>query len=410
MSLPGRFVVLVALAAVACESPGRSAAAAKRIGASPASVPSSILPAFVSSPSGTTVAPSATPPLVGPDEPVPAAVARPEPAPEEPKGRLVIVAGGDVSLGRGIGKRLLSDIEYDPFRGIAPLFTRADVVFINLESPLADRNGETERPGQRNVFTGPPVGAGILARSSIDIVSVANNHAWDYGRSGFLETLDYLTMAGVAYAGGSARPGEQYQPRLLRAQGHRIAVFAVTEVWNPAPFEKHEGRSYVARADWSKIESELARARRDNDVVLVSYHGGREYDVEPTVDTIAFARKVLRHGADAFIGHHPHVAQGVGWVKGRPAFFSLGNLVFGVVKDQPGTGWGFVSKLTFGAGGEHAASLCPVRISARSLPEMPTPAERATHEQELQTMSARVGGTTIGDVDADGCFAINPPK
>src|SRR5262249_53186361 len=149
---------------------------------------------------------------------------------------LVVLAGGDVSLGRGIGKRLLSDMEYDPFRGVTGWFSAADVVFVNLESPLADRNGETERPGEHNVFTGPPVGAGILARSGVDIVSVANNHAWDYGRSGFFETLDYLTSAGVAYAGGNVRPGEQYEPRILRAQGYRIAVFAVTDVWNPAPF------------------------------------------------------------------------------------------------------------------------------------------------------------------------------
>jgi poly-gamma-glutamate synthesis protein (capsule biosynthesis protein) len=301
-------------------------------------------------------------------------------------------------------------MEYDPFRGVASWFSEADVVFLNLECPLADRNGETERPGERNVFTGPPVGAGILARSGVDIVSVANNHAWDYGRSGFLETLDYLTSAGVAYAGGNARPGEQYAPRLLRVKGFKIAVFAVTDVWNPAPFEKHEGSHYVANADWTKLEGEMTRARRDNDVVLLSYHGGREYDPEPTVDTIAFARTALRHGADAFIGHHPHVPQGVGWVKGKPAFFSLGNLVFGVVRDQPATGWGLVSKLTFDMGGQTSVALCPIHIGARNLPEMPTPAERVARAQELMGMSSRVGGTVVGDFDADGCFAISAPK
>jgi poly-gamma-glutamate synthesis protein (capsule biosynthesis protein) len=280
---------------------------------------------------------------------------------------------------------------------------------VNLESPLADRNGETERPGERNVFTGPPVGAGILARSGIDIVSVANNHAWDYGRSGFFETLDYLTMAGVAYAGGNVRPGEQYQPTVLDAQGYKVAVFAVTDTWNPAPFDKHEGRQYVARADWSKLENEMVRARRDNDVVLVSYHGGREYDDQPTVDTIAFARNVLRQGADAFIGHHPHVPQGVGWVRGKPAFFSLGNLVFGVVRDQPGTGWAFLTKMTFEAGALSSVRLCPFHITARSLPEMATGVERAGRAQELIAMSTRVGGTVIGDADEEGCFGVSPP-
>jgi poly-gamma-glutamate synthesis protein (capsule biosynthesis protein) len=193
-------------------------------------------------------------------------------------------------------------------------------------------------------------------------------------------------------------------------KGFKIAVFAVTDVWNPAPFEKHEGSHYVASADWPKLEGEMTRARRDNDVVLLSYHGGREYDPEPTVDTIAFARTALRHGADAFIGHHPHVPQGVGWVKGKPAFFSLGNLVFGVVRDQPATGWGFVSKLTFDMGGQTSVALCPIHIGARNLPETPTPAERVARAQELMGMSSRVGGTVVGEFDADGCFAISAPK
>jgi poly-gamma-glutamate synthesis protein (capsule biosynthesis protein) len=342
--------------------------------------------------------------------PVSVAPAPPDPAPKPRPSRLVIVAGGDVSLGRGVGKKLLSDIEYDPLRGVSAWISTADVAFVNLESPLADRNGETERPGERNVFTGPPVGAGILARSGIDIVSVANNHAWDYGRSGFFETLDYLTMAGVAYAGGNVRPGEQYQATVIEAQGYKVAVFAVTDTWNPAPFEKHEGSQYVARADWSKLESEMIRARRDNDVVLVSYHGGREYDDQPTVDTIAFARTVLRHGADAFIGHHPHVPQGVGWVKGKPALFSLGNLVFGVVRDQPGTGWAFLAKLTFEAGALSSVRLCPFHITARSLPEMATGAERTGRAQELIAMSTRVGGTVIGEADEEGCFGVSPPR
>jgi poly-gamma-glutamate synthesis protein (capsule biosynthesis protein) len=336
--------------------------------------------------------------------PPPAVVQKP------PLGRLVVVAGGDVSLGRGVGKRLLSDIEYDPFRGVGGWISAADIAFVNLESPLADRNGETERPGERNVFTGPPVGAGILARSGVDIVSVANNHAWDYGRTGFLETLDYLTMAGVAYAGGNVRPGEQYQATVVEKQGYRVALFAVTDVWNPAPFEKHEGSRYVARADWTKLENEMVRARRDNDVVLVSYHGGREYDDQPTVDTIAFARNVLRQGADAFIGHHPHVPQGVGWVKGKPAFFSLGNLVFGVVRDQPGTGWAFLTKMTFEAGTLFSVRLCPFHITARSLPEMATGPERSARANELIAMSTRVGGTVIGEADEDGCLEVGPPK
>src|SRR5262249_1740344 len=119
---------------------------------------------------------------------------------------------------------------------------------------------------------------------------------------------------------------------------------------------------------------------------------------------------VLRHGADAFIGHHPHVPQGVGWVKGKPALFSLGNLVFGVVKDEPATGWAFLSKLTFEAGELNSVRLCPIHITALRLPEMATSAERTARSLELIAMSTRVGGTVIGEADEDGCFAVTSPR
>ncbi len=103
---------------------------------------------------------------------------------------LVFVAGGDLNFGRECGQAILSDPKYDPFASIAPLWESADFRFANLESQLSDQGGETQSPRNRLIFTGPPGGAGVLASARVDLVSTANNHAWDYGKAAFFETLD----------------------------------------------------------------------------------------------------------------------------------------------------------------------------------------------------------------------------
>jgi hypothetical protein len=136
----------------------------------------------------------------------------PPPAAEKKKTKLVLLAGGDVALGRGLGQRILKKPELDPFAGIAPLLKTADVRFVNLECQLSDQGGRTIHPQNHLVFTGPPGGADVLQRAGIDIVSVANNHLWDFGKQAFFETLHNLERVNVKYVGAREEPNQAYQP------------------------------------------------------------------------------------------------------------------------------------------------------------------------------------------------------
>lgn len=320
------------------------------------------------------------------------------------------MAGGDVNLGRGVGTRLLADPDYDPFVAVEKIFRTADVVFANLESPLSYQTGETQSPREPMVFTGPPGGADTLAKAGIDIVSVANNHSWDYGLEGFSQTLDNLNIAHVHYAGGSLKRNEQYHPTVLKVGGWSVALFAVTEVWNPGAFERHEGRDYVAWADIEKLRPELARARKENDVVLVSYHGGKEYQENPSVEQIVFSRAVMALGVDAVIGHHPHVPQSVAWFGDRPAFYSLGNLVFGVHRDHEWAGRSYLARLTFFSNGKRRVEACPFVIDGHSPKSSPdllvgeTGAEFRNYLDRAAVYDPRavVAGST------DECFELVP--
>ncbi|MFO0567797.1 MAG: CapA family protein [Polyangiaceae bacterium] len=349
-----------------------------------------------------------------PVEPPSSPPAAPSDAPRAPKAdRLVVLAGGDVNLGRGAGQAILKDPSYDPFRVIAPLLDGADLRLVNLESQLSEQEGETQHPVNHLVFTGPPRGADVLARAKIDLVSVANNHAWDYGKSAFFQTLENLERAGVRYAGGSREPGRMYEPTVIEVKGWKVAVFAVTDIWNQGPIQEHEGKNHVAWAAHKLLEAPLAKARKECDLVFVSYHGGGEYQDFPMQWTRSFVGQVMGAGADAFFGHHPHVPHGVAWHGGKPAFYSLGNLVFAMHSDYPWTGTSFMAKVTYFADGRVEAEACPYSI----LGHVPMPFDGKTKlarermfREHLKLVSASTGGSEVGESGELSCMPLGPRR
>jgi poly-gamma-glutamate capsule biosynthesis protein CapA/YwtB (metallophosphatase superfamily) len=325
---------------------------------------------------------------------------------------LVLAAAGDVNLGRVCGQRLLADSSYDPLRGVEPIWANADLRFVNLESALSEQHGETQSPRHGLVFTGPPIGADALARAGIGIVSTANNHAWDYASRGLLETIQNLDRAGVAHAGTGADEAGAYRPAIVRVNGLSVAFFAVTQIWNLGVFSEEEARHHVAWADFSRLRAALVKARAESDFVVVSYHGGEEYTDVPLPKTRAFVAEVMSLGVDVVIGHHPHVPQGVAWYGARPVFYSLGNFVFDGRPTMPWTRASFIAKLRFQRGQAVTVAACPVLIDGfepRALTASDEPSRRA-FERHLRGVSDSVGGTSFGEPDVEGCYALTPPS
>jgi hypothetical protein len=345
----------------------------------------------------------------------PSAAPSAAPDPAARAARLVVVAGGDVNLARGVGRKLVRGEPVDPFQSVRPILESGDVVLCNLESQLSDQRGETQSRANPLVFSGPPAGADLLARAGIDVVSVANNHMWDYGEPALLETLANLRRAHVAYAGAAEQASAVYEPAILRARGWSVAVFAVTHIWNQGSYHEHAGRFHVAWATFDLLRERLARARREQDVVIVSYHGGDEYGDGLMQWTRDFVRAVMEAGADAVIGHHPHVPQGVGWFADRPAFYSLGNLVFDVHRDYEWTGMGFLARLSFEATAARPrlrVEACPYQILGVTPTLLQGKLERsgATFKRHLAQVSLTTGGTRLGEPGEYGCIPLDPPE
>ena len=333
---------------------------------------------------------------------VPAVAAEPEPS-------IVLAAGGDVNFGRECGQAILQDVGYAPFAGLSEAWTSADARFVNLESQLSDQRGLTQSPSHRLIFTGPPGGADVLASAKVSLVSTANNHAWDFGKSALFETIANLERAQVPFAGTGRDAEQAYKPVVLRVKGRSIALFAVTHVWNQPPFDTHAGKDFVAWANVDKLKAGIQQARRDNDFVLVSYHGGEEYVDAPVDRTRRFAKAVMALGVDAFIGHHPHVPQGVGWNDGRPVVYSLGNLVFAGHDDRPWTKQSFFARITLRKGERAQLSACPYALDGHRPRSLDGQREALAIERfrlHLLGTSMSVGGANVEKADERGCLRV----
>ena len=237
-----------------------------------------------------------------------------------------VLVGGDVNMGRLIGQKILAgDIDY-PFAKISPTLQDADITFVNLESQLADLGGETQSPTNEFRFAGPPAGAIALANAGVDIVSVANNHMWDYGKDRLLETMDHLESAGVAYVGASKNPEQKWAPNIIEVHGHKVGWLATTTLLNG--YEKVGADEYVAFDDTKALTAAIASLRKQADWILVSVHTGNEYQTTPEKETVALMHAIIDAGADAVIGHHPHVPRPIEIYNNKPIFYSLGNFAF----------------------------------------------------------------------------------
>ncbi len=237
---------------------------------------------------------------------------------------VTVLAFGDVNLGRSVGQEILKgDIDY-PFDSIRVFLQQADLVFVNLESQLTDQNGETQHPKDRFIFCGPPEGALSLRQAGIDIVSTANNHAFDYGTRGLVETIENLVKAEVVHVGTGTDSAQTFPPAIVTRKGIRIGFVAYTEFVNI----KGAWGGRISLFDTKRVRKEIGDLRRQVDVVVASYHGGAEYVDEPPKRTRMQMQALVDAGADVVLGHHPHVPQGLELYKGKIIFYSLGNFIF----------------------------------------------------------------------------------
>ncbi len=227
-----------------------------------------------------------------------------------------LALAGDTMLGRGVARALAAG---PPARLVAPevaeLMRAADLVVVNLECCVSDRGRRWDAPGKPFFFRAPPSAVELLALLGVGCVTLANNHALDYGPEALLDTLDHLAGAGIAAVGAGPALDEARRPVILDAAGLRVAVVGATD--HPADFAAGPARPGVAYAELvAGVPEWLLAAVRDAaahaDAVLVTPHWGPNMTRAPVPHVRRAAAALVDAGAALVAGHSAHVPQGVG--------------------------------------------------------------------------------------------------
>ncbi len=240
---------------------------------------------------------------------------------------------GDVCLGdewynMQAYHRMGSDITNNITEALRSWIAGADVALMNCECTLSDRGEPT--PGKLYTFRGKPENAQIFASLGVDIVSLANNHAHDYGRDAFLDTMTALDEAGVAYVGAGANLAEAMAYRSFVADGMKIAFVSASnaEKYRLTPGASADSPGILLMYDETDVLAALDTAAREADAVVVYVHWGTENDTAVNADQQKKRDLFIGHGADAIVGAHPHVLQPWEIYEGVPVVYSLGNFWF----------------------------------------------------------------------------------
>jgi hypothetical protein len=317
---------------------------------------------------------------------------------------LTVAAVGDIMMGSDFPTpRLPKKGGKELFSQAAPYLKAADLAFGNLEGPLFAGGDPTKEPaeGRRYLFRTPPSYAQNLKRAGFSLVSLANNHARDFGRAGLLSTKEALAAAGVAYA---AKDGDGAR---FEVHGLKVAVLALG--FGPPP------RSIVYP---EKALAEVAQLAGRYDILILSVHAGAEgrealhvapgmerYLDEPRGDLVRFAHAAIDRGAALVIGHGPHVPRALELYKGHLVAYSLGNFAtYGGVSVVGASGYAPLLTVRLAPDGAFVAG------SIGSFLQRPLAAPRPDPKRRAQRLMRRLSADDFPDsklaIAASGALTV----
>ena len=272
------------------------------------------------------------------------------------RGSVTLVAAGDTVLGYNL------ETHYDQlvgagvpaeavwpiyFKGVRSILTAADIAIVNLECPFTEA-GDSEKLTKNFNFKARPEMVRMLSDAGIDVVSIANNHAADFGKAGIRQTLDTLTRAGIAHFGAGTNLPRARTPAILERNGLKIGFTgfyfqAEPDMLEPELVYATRKRAGVAGCYKDRdcirrmVTEDVRWLVKRSDAVIPYFHWGQEGSYEVRDYQSELARVCIDLGAKAVLGAHPHRIQGVEIYRGAPIFYSLGNFVYGGIKEPTDT-------------------------------------------------------------------------
>ena len=241
-----------------------------------------------------------------------------------PEECLSIAFTGDVLLDRGVRQQIQRGGVEDLFASVAPLFHQMNATVINLECPVTSVRSPLHK---KYIFRAEPRWMEELVKAGISHAALANNHTMDQGRSGLTDTYQHLLSAGITPIGYGNTSSESCQPVVIKKGKIKVALFNSVTL----PLE-----------NWVYLENDPGICQQTTE------------EIEEEIKNFKQAHRLVRAGADAIIGHHPHVTQKEEYFNGKPIFYSLGNFVFD--QRKPETSQSQIVQLNF------TSTACKVKV------------------------------------------------
>lgn len=270
----------------------------------------------------------------------------------------------------------------------------ADISVVNNEFVYED--GETPLAGKTYTFGAATENVKLLKIFSADLVTLANNHVYDYGEEGLISTLDTLDGAEIPYVGAGRNFEEASAIKYFVVKGKKIAFVSATEIEKFAKYTKEATENspgVIKTIDTSLFCNIIAEAKANADYVIACVHWGIEGKNDFEAEQRRMAEDYVKAGADVVIGGHPHRLQGVEFIEDTPVAYSLGNFWF-----STGTIYTTIAQIRIDGSGELSLYMIPCIQQNLTTSIL-------TEEAEIDDFYKYVADVSYGvGIDADGKF------
>lgn len=288
--------------------------------------------------------------------------------------RLTIAFGGDVHFANQVAKLLQHP--QTSLASLRPTLAKPDLAVVNLETAITSRG--TPAPKQYH-FRTTPTALTTLAAAGIDVVTMANNHAVDYGSVGLTDTLAAQRTSKLPIVGLGPNATRAYAPAIIKVRGTRVAVLGASQIndWTLQNWTATSSKPGLASAvAGNRLVAAVRAARAKADLVVVYLHWGTETLTCPTSAQRSLAKALAAAGADIVVGSHAHRVQGAGWLGRTYVDYGLGNFIW-YNSASDGSSTTGVLTLTVSGRTVVSSSWTPMRIGSDGVPRVPNAATKA---------------------------------
>ena len=258
--------------------------------------------------------------------------------PAEEKGKVVMTFAGDICFHDAYANMYAlstrgGNIESCIGASLLAEMRDADICMVNNEFPYSDRGQPIE--GKTFAFRSKPANVKLLSQMGVDIVSLANNHAYDYGQDALLDSLDTLDGEGIVRVGAGRNLEEAMAPAYFEVNGTKVGILAATQIErleNPDTKGATENSPGVFRCfnetELNRLLEQIKQTKQQCDFLTVYIHWGTENTDELDWAQPYQAKLIAEAGADLIVGCRPHCLQGIDYMGDTPVIYSLGNFWF----------------------------------------------------------------------------------